>query len=75
MGHAAQLSALIRTPYERSIPASPNPRKAALTGGIPEHSAVPSSNLNDVTNRIIRDEVHRDTSEAVEVKQQALPGR
>ena len=31
--------------------------------------------LNEVTNRIIRDEVHRDTSEAVEVKQQALPGR
>ncbi len=31
--------------------------------------------LNEVTNRIIRDEVHRDTSEAAEIKQQALPGR
>lgn len=31
--------------------------------------------LNEVTNRIIRDEVHRDTSEAAEIKQQVLPGR
>jgi len=31
--------------------------------------------LNEVTNRIIRDEVHRDTSEAAEIKQQALPSR
>jgi len=30
--------------------------------------------LNEVTNRIIRDEVHRDISEAAEVKQAALPG-
>jgi hypothetical protein len=29
--------------------------------------------LNEVTNRIIRDEVHRDTSEAAKVKQRALP--
>lgn len=31
--------------------------------------------LNEVTNRIIRDEVHRDTSEAAEIKAPALPGR
>lgn len=31
--------------------------------------------LSEVTNRIIRDEVHRDTSEAAEIKQQALHGR
>jgi hypothetical protein len=31
--------------------------------------------LNEVTNRIIREEAHRDTSEAAEVKQQVLPGR
>jgi hypothetical protein len=31
--------------------------------------------LNDVTNRIIRDEVHRDTSEAPEVNQKALTQR
>ncbi len=31
--------------------------------------------LNEVTNRIIRDQVHRDTSEAAELKQSALPVR
>jgi len=31
--------------------------------------------LNEVTNRIIRDEVHRDTSEAAELKPNALPGQ
>ena len=54
MGHAAQLSALIRTPYERSIPASPNPRKAALTGGVPFLGLVPRQNSSGGKDRLGR---------------------